>query len=347
MTPTARRFGRVTHVALIGGGDLMLRTARLARDAGLAATVVLAPRHAVEPLPLAGVKTHDAFAAGGFAIHVVDDINTWPDLGAADWTGAYALALGFGPSWIFGKAVLARFGAGMINFNGIPVPRYLGGAHYTWQILNGDRTSGCILQEITTEIDRGPILRRELFELPATVRVPDDYFRANFEVGCRFMEDAIADIRGDKPFPAIDFATFDEDRLYFPRLHTLENGWIDWSWAAADIERFCCAFDRPYAGASTFVDGSLVRLKDVRLADASEALHPFVAGLVVRRAAGEAWVAAMGGLLAVGAASLEDGRDASGLLKEGHRLHTPPDRLSRALTFRPALTSRGFDSRRR
>lgn len=347
MTDAARRFGHVTHAALIGGGDLMLHTARMAREASLNVAVVLAPRHAEEALPIARIKARDAFAAEGFAVHVVDDINAWPALATADWTGAHALALCFGPSWIFRQGVVGRFGAGMINFNGIPIPRYLGGAHYTWQILNGDRTSGCILQEITAEIDRGPILRRELFELPSTVRVPDDYFRANVEAGRRFMERAIADMRANRPFPAGEFATLDKARLYFPRLHTLENGWIDWTWQAGDVERFCCAFDRPYAGASTVIDGRVVRLKDVRLGDAGETLHPYAAGLVVRRTGDEAWVAARGGLLVVGRAASEDGRDAGALLKEGRRLHTPAERLSHSLTFRPALSAHGFGSKRR
>ena len=342
MSKGPRRFGHVESVALIGGGDLMRQTARMMRKSGLRTTIVLAPRHAEEALPLAGKPAKKAFADGGSAVHVVQDINAWPKLESVDWAGANSLALCFGSPWIFGEHVLARFGAGMINFNGIPIPRYLGGAHYTWQILNGDRTGGCLLQEITMDVDRGPVLRRHLFDLPAGVRLPEDYFLANYEEGCRFMEQVIGDIRADKAFEPIEFSSLDEGRLYFPRLNTLENGWIDWSWTALEIERFCCAFDRPYAGAATLLGGTVVRLSDVRLTETIEALHPFVAGLVVRNTAQEARIAARGGLLAVAAARSEDGGDAMGLLKEGRRLLTPSDRLSHALTCRPALTAKGF-----
>ena len=347
MSKGPRRFGHVESVALIGGGDLMRQTARMLRDSGLRTTIVLAPRHAKEALPVAGEPAKKAFADEGSEVHVVQDINTWPELGSVDWAGANSLALCFGPSWIFSEHVLARFGAGMINFNGIPIPRYLGGAHYTWQILNGDRTSGCFLQEITMDVDRGPILRRHLFDLPAGLRLPEDYFLANHEEGCRFMEQAIADMRADKEFDPIEFSSLDGGRLYFPRLNTLENGWIDWSWTAPEIERFCCAFDRPYAGASTLFNETVVHLSDVRLTETMEALHPFVAGLVVRNTGREASIAALGGLLAVAAARLQDGRDAMGLLTEGRRLHTPPDRLSHALTCRPALTAKGFAENKR
>jgi len=337
-----RRFGHVENVALIGGGDLMHHTARTLKKLGLRATIVLAPRHAEEALPVAGVPTENAFAEDGSEVHVVQNINKWPELDTLNWTGANSLALCFGPTWIISKHVLARFGAGMINFNGIPIPRYLGGAHYTWQILNDDRTSGCFLQEITMDVDRGPILRRHLFDLPPSVRLPEDYFLANHEEGCLFMEQAIADIHADKEFNPIEFSSLDEGRLFFPRLNTLENGWINWSWSAPEIERFCCAFDRPYAGATTLIDGTIVHLSNVRLTETMKALHPFATGLVIRNTGQVASVAAPGGLLAIEMARLQDGNDAMGLLTEGRRLHTPPDRLSHALACRPALTATGF-----
>lgn len=347
MSKGPRQFGHVESVVLIGGGDLMRQTARMVQASGLRTTIILAPRHAEEFLPVAGEPTNKAFADDGSTVHVVQDINAWPELESVDGVGANSLALCFGPPWKFGEHVLARFGAGMINFNGIPIPRYLGGAHYTWQILNGDRTSGCFLQEITMDVDRGPILRRQLFDLPDNVRIPEDYFLANHEEGCRFMEQVIADMRADEMFDPNEFSSLDEGRLYFPRLNTLENGWIDWSWTGREIERFCCAFDRPYAGASTLLDGTVVRLSDVRLTETMDALHPFVAGLVVRNTGQEACIATCGGLLAVAAARLQDGGDAIEMLTEGRRLHTPPERLSIALTNSPALTANGFAEKKR
>jgi methionyl-tRNA formyltransferase len=342
VTTEPRQFGHVEVVVTIGGGDLMLEASRLLRRAGYATGVILAPRHAEEMLPLAGKQTQAAFADDGFDVHVVEDINASPDLRSFACTGPKALALCFGPAWLFRDHVLEAFGAGMINFNGIPIPRYLGGAHYTWQILNGDRTGGCVLQEITPDVDRGPVLRRELFDLPEHVRVPEDYFTANLEAGKRFLESTIADMRADVPFAAIDFATLEDDRLYFPRLHTTGNGWIDWSWWADDIERFCCAFDRPYSGAGTYVESTEVRIADVWLEAETHATHPFNAGLVVRRIGKTAWIAATGGMLRVETARLPDGRDAMDLLREGRRLHTPRQVLDDALIFRPKLTARGF-----
>ena len=340
---SARRFGTVKKLTLIGGGDLMLQTAILAQHAGLDVACVLAPRHAEETLPLADKATAAAFAEISVKTHLVDDINAWAKIGDAGGEGV--LALCFGPSWIFAEHVLERFGAGMINFNGIPIPRYLGGAHYTWQILNNDCQGGCFLQEITMDVDRGPILRRHDFELPAYVRLPWDYFLANVDEGRNFLQSAIADMRADKPFKTVEFATLNAGRMYFPRLYTGLNGWIDWSWAASEVELFCRAFGDPYDGAGTFIEDQEVRLGGVRLEDGEDSLHPFTAGLVVRRMDEAAWVAARGGLLCIAKATLAGGGDAMGLLREGRRLHTPPERLEGALTSRPTLTAKGFGGR--
>ena len=337
---SARRFGDVEKLTLIGGGDLMVQTAILAQDAGLDVAAVLAPRHAEETLPLADKATQAAFAKIGVKTHLVDDINAWPDIG--DVGGKGVLALCFGPSWIFAEHVIEKFGAGMINFNGIPIPRYLGGAHYTWQILNNDRQGGCFLQEITMDVDRGPILRRHDFELPADVRLPSDYFVANVEEGRKFLRSVLADMGADKPFETVAFATLDAGRLYFPRLYTGLNGWIDWTWTASQVELFCRAFDKPYDGAGTFIGDEEVRLGGVQLEEGEDGLHPFTAGLVVRRLGDAAWAAARGGLLRISKATLAGGGDAMDLIWEGRRLHTPRRRLEGALTSRPILSSKGF-----
>ncbi len=334
----ARRFGHVVQITLIGGGDLMVQAAILARDAGLGVAAVMASRHADETLPLAEKQAAAAFSGIGVRAHRVDDINAWPDIGDAGGEGV--LALCFGPSWIFGKHVLGLFGAGMINFNGIPIPRYLGSAHYTWQILNGDRHGGCFLQEITMDVDRGPILRRLDFELPANARLPWDYFVANVEEGRRFLQSAIADMRANKPFEAVAFESLDAGRLYFPRLNTRVNGWIDWTWPAPEVELFCRAFDAPYTSAGTFIGDEEVRLSCVHLEQGEDDLHPFTAGLVVRRGDGAAWVAARGGLLRVGRATLAGGGDAMDRLREG-RL----GRVRRVLSLKPTSSTRLSESR--
>ena len=87
----------------------------------------------------------------------------------------------------------------------------------------------------------------------------------------------------DNPFEVVAFESLADGRLYFPRLNTGVNGWIDWTWTASEVELFCRAFDAPYAGAGTFIGDEEVRLGGVHLEEGEGDLHPFTAGLVVRR----------------------------------------------------------------
>ncbi len=334
-------FKGLTTVALIGGGDLMVYAARTCLGHGVRVVAVLAPRHAGEALPVSGDNTKEAFEKIGVDVYVVDDINDWPQLETHDWTGPDSLALCFGPAWIFSLGVRSAFGHGMINFNGIPVPRYLGGAHYTWQILNDDRTGGCILQAITNDLDRGPVLRSAYFDLPEDIRTPQQYFEANHIKGLEFLEGAIGDMVAGNTFGFTDYDELDGQRLYFPRLFTQENAFIDWNWTAAEIERFCNAFDDPYTGARSFINGTQVCLKGVYLEEGVSHLHPFAVGLVVRRVGDTAWVSARMGLVRIGTVTTGD-QCGMALLKEGRRLHTPIERLLHARTFRPVLGANGF-----
>jgi RimJ/RimL family protein N-acetyltransferase/methionyl-tRNA formyltransferase len=336
------RFGDVQRLVLIGGGQLMLSTTEIARGLGYPVSAILAPRHAAETTREGGTLDA-ALRAAGCRVAVVEDINAWPDVAQVAGGPTGSVALCFGPAWIFAQSVLAAFGRGMINFNGIPIPEYLGGAHYTWQILHQNRTGGCFLQCITSEVDQGDVLRFEYFDLPPTVRTPDDYFVANQTAATAFLRRALGDFRSGAPFSVTPYAPLNRFRLYFPRLRTALNGWIDWSWTAAEIERFCCAFDDPYAGAGTFCREREVRLSCVSVVPEPRiAAHPFSAGLIVRKAPGRIWVMARDGLLSVGSLRFSNGEDALARCGEGDRLVTPPGTLFQALGQRARLTATGF-----
>ncbi len=338
-----RSYKGVRRVALIGSGDLMVVAAdRLNRD-GYTVSALLAPRHADEALPLTGGILRVRLEDAGAMVKVVENVNdtsSWP---AEQFAGTAALALCFGPAWMFSTAVIGRFGFGMINVNLIPVPRYLGGAHYTWQILNGNRDGGCYLQDITADLDRGDILQYETFQVPESARVPEDYFLANFEHGQQCLSAFLRAMRDGAPLRPISYQSVNSDRLYFPRVMTLEQAFIDWRWSADEIVRFCNAFDRPYAGAATFCNGLLVRLKNVELLKNADDFHPFAAGIIVRRIGHELVVAARGGALSLGMVQDASGTDVRPRLREGRRLLTPAAKLEHAFAFQPRLSAQGFN----
>ena len=72
----------------------------------------------------------------------------------------------FWAAWIFSDKIIELFNQNIFNYNGIPVPLYLGGAHFTWQILNQSRRGGAFIQRITSDVDRGSVvaLRNIIFQ---------------------------------------------------------------------------------------------------------------------------------------------------------------------------------------
>ncbi len=333
-----RRLGHVDRITLIGGGPLLVDAAHEVRTAGYQICIVLAPRHAEENL--GGRTVMDELLAENFDVSVVDDIN---GLQKPPGAGPSSLALCFGSPWIFSRNTRTAFGAGMFNVNLIPMPRYVGGAHFTWQILNQSKEAGCILQEISDRIDRGPILRRQLFEIPLSATKPVDYFSAYAPASKVFLREILVDMRADHAFLVSEYLPYQSARLYFPRLNTLKNGWIDWSWTSSEIALFCNAFDTPYHGARTLSNGKVVCLTNVTVEVTSESnFHPFCSGLVVRRTGGSIWVAAKGGLLRIGQFLDDSGKNQYEYIKEGDRLFTTAEILQNALCEIPKISALGI-----
>jgi methionyl-tRNA formyltransferase len=314
--------------------------ARRAIRRGLKPWAILAPRHANERLLLSDSTLEQALDALDVRIRVTENINEpaarrgWP-------APARSAAVCFGSAWIFSPEVLAAFGLGMFNVNAIPVPLYLGGAHYSWQIMNGDRRGGIAVQRVTRDLDRGPFVRRISFELPDTARTPHDYYRAYVGAASSVIEDLVDSIADGRTISETPFEVAQQDRVYFPRLLTAAQGFIDWRWDANEIERFCNAFDVPFAGAATYVNDVEVRLRSVRAVPQNVSVHPFAAGLIVRNL-GKPVVAARGGWLELGSVTSTDGVMRS--LKEGTRLHTPTEALERAIRFRARFGAKGVDN---
>lgn len=333
---TVRTLGTMPEMLVfIGGGELMLDAIEMARRRGFGARAILAPRHAAEMLP-DGRTMVEALAVAGvdYAVVVSPDEIIGHDLLRLNM--GRKMALCFGPAWVFPNALLAKFECGMFNYNGIPVPEYLGGAHFTWQILNGDRQSGCFIQRVTADLDRGGIVFHRFQDIPNTARVPADYFYWNRKFGRTFLEDYFDSLaRGSLPVET-SFESVAGRRLYFPRLNTRENGWIDWDWSGEAILSFCNAFDAPYVGASTYYEGRWVHLRGARMITGASVrrFHPYCSGLIVAVGHGDASIATSAGLLLIERIVCAN----SGVpisVVQGHRFHTDSERLRAARSFRP------------
>ncbi len=336
------RFNQIDKVILFGGAPLLAATARYLKDSGSAVRIYTSPRHAAEALDASGTTLAQTLEALGLPFVSTDDINTEKTLPGEITAGT--LGLGIGEAWSFSPAIIQKFGGRLLDFMGIPHPRYRGGAHYTWMILRDDRQGGCNLQVINEamvqgEYDYGEIVKSSSYQFPATARTPLDYFAAAVSNEVAFIREFLDQVKAGKDF---DFRKPDESRsLFLPRLHTLTHGWIDWSWSGHDIERFVCAFDEPYAGASTRLGGVRVHLKGATLDDSEKPFHPFQSGLITRITADEGFViATRSGHLKV--KTITAGRDERlpRAPQFGDRLFSPAADLESALNVRVSYGSK-------
>jgi RimJ/RimL family protein N-acetyltransferase/methionyl-tRNA formyltransferase len=335
-------LGDVDSIVFIGGGKLMLKAMQMAQKLGFSVGALLAKRHASEFID-AQFTLEKSLTENGLPYQVlsnVDEINS-SIIGEAS---KCCIALCFGPAWIFPDEVIDRFSAGMMNFNGIPIPRYLGGAHYTWQILNGYKRTGCHIQLITSNVDRGDLIMSADFNLASKITVPSEYFDENEDIGIDFLTKFFQQVKSRVDFKLVEFSELNNARLYFPRLITRENGWINWCWDGRHILSFCRAFASPYPGASTFCNGVRISLLKVEhIHDIQhESFHPFCSGLVVRVEPTNFCVAVSDGILRVTLWKVEEGADAF-VIREGDRMHTDLKTLELATLFRPKINGSSFN----
>jgi methionyl-tRNA formyltransferase len=340
-------MARVKRVILFGGSVLLARAADMLSEAGLEVLIYTSPRHAAEPIKPNGKSLAQVLSERRQNFTVCEDINServLPKLVTKN-----TLGIGMGQAWQFKMKLIELFGGRLLDFMGIPHPRYRGGAHYTWMIMRNDRRMGCHLQVINEntvqgEHDSGGLVFSHCYSLKPDTKTPDQYFEQASERECKFLMRFITLINNGNLF---NIKTIDEDRsLYLPRLSTIENGWIDWRWSGVDIERFICAFDFPYVGASTMLGKRRIHLHECKLLNDEAPFHPYQAGLITRiEHGGAVVVATTSGHLRIKRITCASARAPD--VRIGSRFITPESQLRRALDFRPLYTASRIKKQRR
>ena len=327
-------FDPQARFVLFGGGRLLLEMARRASANGHAVVAVCGPVHAAESI--AGVPLRDALAGLGVAVIETSSlaVETLTDL-----VESTTIGMSLSAPWIFRPNVIGLFGGRLLNVHGTDLPHNRGGGGFTWQILRGDRRGGLSLHVLTAEVDVGELVLQRTFTYPDACRTPADFLAHREEHEHAFLDtllDAIA--RGE----ALSVVAQDESRaVYWPRINTAVNGFIDWSWTAEEIVRFCDAFGSPHAGAGTFLRDAEVRIARCDVGASDGEFHPFQAGLVFRAHDGAFHVAARGGSVIIRVVTDGDREDCAARVRCGSRFHTPPDVLDRARRARPVITADG------
>ena len=315
----------IEKVVLLGGGRLLVSLVSWCKSEGVPVFVITSPRHASELIDDSQTLT-DLLDKSSLPYLVTTDISSQESSGfLSDLSSAFCLSLG--AAWIFKQDLIDRvFKGRLFNLHGTRLPQNRGGGGFSWQIMMGNRLGFCQLHLVDAGVDTGDIVRTKEFLYPPAFRTPKDYEEVYFNQNINFVLDFIKEIRQQ----GICVETIKQTEYfstYWPRLNTKISAWIDWTEDIISLERYICAFDEPYEGAKTFLNGKKVFIKNVMVDFSDPQFHTFQSGIIYRK--GPSWilVCAKGGSLIVNRICDEDGKDLSKTIKVGDRLSTPSSYL--------------------
>lgn len=320
------KFGKII---LIGGGELLLYTAIVLKKKKIDFSILVSRRHALEKFN--NITFVDFLKNRNIHYKIIENINS--NILNIN-IKSNSLTICFGPPWIFSKKILKLFNYNMFNINLIPLPKYMGGAHFTWQILNNNFEGGIYFQKITDKLDQGPILLGKRFKVKKIKNpTPLYFFKQNIKCGKKFIDSLVIKIIKNFRFQMKDFKKKYLSREYFPRLLSKKNAFINWSWSTKEIIDFCNAFDSPYSGAMTFYKKKKIFLKNVSLFQKKK-FHPFASGIIIKIIKSDIYVATKEGIIKIGV-RLKSQTNINKSMRQGQRLITPYKYIDAGFSYIP------------
>lgn len=326
----------------LGGGLLTLELCRSIKlvDNNVSLFVLSSPRHLGEVFRGATLEAH--LLDAGIRFSHVESFNedTLRNLKLEGLTEYFPVSCG--APWIFKSRLTSRyFRRGIFNIHGTRLPDYRGGGMYTWQVMGRNRFGYSLIHEIDDGIDTGSIIFVQEFLYPGFCRKPIHYYEEYVKQNTRILPNILIGlVKGEFEFSRMIQPEYLSK--YWPRVNTGVHSWIDWGMGAFDLEAFICAFDDPYEGAQTFINGQKVFIRDVYLNTQDGNFAPFQFGLIYRVSPGWICVACRGGALIIREVRDEMGECLLGALKVGDRFHTPSEIVDQAYRTRVKYTSTGL-----
>jgi len=150
---------------------------------------------------------------------------------------------------------LPRYGC--LNVHASLLPKYRGAACLNAPILNGDKETGITLMEMDAGLDTGPILRQAKLALSGqeTLEIVHDKLAA---LGAEILVPTLLDWVQGKIKPQIQ----DNSQASYIKMLSKEDGRIDWTRSAREIERMVRAYN-PWPGTYTEKNNEILKIISV------------------------------------------------------------------------------------
>ena len=196
-------------------------------------------------------------------IHVIDtlDINASVTLTQLrELNPDYIFTLGW--SQLFKEELLGLPHQYIVGSHPSPLPEGRGRAPIPWTILEQQKYTAVTLFRMTVGVDDGSILIQKWFRVPRGVYAKELYDLVAMKLGEAFCELYQSIISGQVVTEPQDMAV-----VTYRAKRTPQDGHIDFSRSAEDIERLIRAVSEPYPGAYTYYQGRIVRIWRASLED--------------------------------------------------------------------------------
>jgi methionyl-tRNA formyltransferase len=219
---------------------------------------------------------------------------------------------------ILPTAILEVAPHGCMNVHYSLLPKYRGAAPVAWTIINGEEKSGVTTMKLVEKMDAGPIY------LQAEVPLAPDETTASLQarltpIGARLLLETIQKMKDGSLVSKMQHET----EVSFAPIIKKEDGLIDWSQAAATIERRIRGFN-PWPSAYTKLHGKLLKIHRGKVVSTTATGSP---GEVIRADRDGFWVATGSDVLSLEEVQLENKkRLPAGEFLKGARIKTG-DRL--------------------
>jgi len=254
----------------------------------------------------------------------------------------HSLGIGIAEPWKFNKKIIKKFNSNLIDYMGIPLPRFRGGAHFSWMIMQNEKINGACFQEINEKSEQGVYDSGDKIEYLSyknnNNKKPIDFFNKEAKIALKIFKKLLHKIENKKN---LKYEKINEINSFFlPRLNTNINGWVNWQvWNTSEIINFINAFSFPYKGASTYINKKRLYLRNAKLYK-KEQFHTYQTGLVTRSDNRGIYVITKNGIILI--VDYNFNKKNKSHVKVGQRLFTPSSILEKALSYIPTYSSKGL-----
>ncbi len=328
---------KFNKIILFGGSIILLEVAKFLKNKKYSVKVFSSKRLLDDVINSKGSLKKNLKTEKIYFIST-NDINKCNELKKT--VNSNSLGIGFGETWSFNKNTIDLFNGYLFDYMGIPLPRYRGGAHFTWMMLQQERFNGACLQIINQDMvqgvfDSGGIVLEISFKNKLKWKI-NDYFKKQSEISKKLILKFLNKIEKNN----IKIKNIDESKSYYlPRLNTKFNGWINWyTWNTDNIIKFINAFDDPYDGSSSMIKGERVFIKNAKLKKKLQ-FHPFQSGLICNINKNLYDIISLNGIIT---AEIFHTKKKKIKINLGDRIYTPIYQIEQSMTFRPEYSSDGL-----